>query len=101
MGRGIEAVRRAGTSDNGQAPNSPNLSRDIRFPNDHRRQQRAPPAAPSHHRSAPLRTSSSSSSTGGVESQAAASSAEPAGARLSVRALLPSPDSEQLSVMQP
>ena len=69
MGRGIEAVRRAGTSDDGQAPHSPNLSRDIGFPNAHRRQQRAPPAAPSHHRSAPLRTSSSSSSINGDEAR--------------------------------
>ena len=62
MRRGIGAVRRAGTSGDGQAPHSPSLSRDIGFPNAHRRQQRAPAAAPSHHRSAPLRTSSSSSS---------------------------------------
>ena len=53
MRRGIGAVRRAGTSGDGQAPHSPSLSHGIGFPIARRQQQRAPPAAPSRHRSAP------------------------------------------------
>ena len=64
MRRGIGAVRRAGTSGDGQAPHSPTLSHGVGFPIARRQQQRAPPAAPSRHRSAPLRTSSSSNGDG-------------------------------------
>ena len=69
MRRGVEAVRRAGTSGDRQAPHSPCISRDIGFPDAHRRQQRAPPATTSHHRSAPLRTTTTTTSINGDEAR--------------------------------
>ena len=70
MRRGIGAVRRAGTSGDGQAPHSPSLSHDVGFPIARRQQQRAPPAAPSRHRSAPAAAAAAATATGAAAAQA-------------------------------